>query len=205
MKINILAILLLLIITSCNTETTNAIINEPKPETPEALQESNDILEVSKYSFRNNNLVNNLYKELVNENDALKKLENDLQLYLPKIRELNELCEKYDEKSKNYHQLANQNIEAISDSSLKHKMVELIKNSSQKYSHTYSEYDNLSKQITKNNISIDDYHTVLKLVLTLPLIEKYQVDSKPNKNGYLQLINQQQKLLETIDSLTKTK
>ncbi len=175
-----------------NNDSTNQ-------ETPKALKD--DELDLKSYS-RSGDLTEELYQELVGKTPALKKLEEDLDAFSPQPKDLNEKFQQYDSKSKNYYSSAIYKASAIGDSLLKKKIIELITTSNNKYSTKTAELNSLLKQISKNGATLNDHHSVLKIVLTLPIIEKYQDDNKPNKGEFIDLIKQQENLILQTDSLT---
>ena len=174
--------------------------NKPtKQETPKALQDNK--MEIKSYS-RSGDLTEELYQELVGKTPALKKLEDDLDAFAPNANDLNIKFQQYDSKSNSYNSSANYKASAIGDSLLKKKIIELITTSNKKYSTKTAELNSLFKQISKNGATLNDHHLVLKIVMTLPLIEKYQDDNKPNKKDFKDLLDQQEKLILRTDSLT---
>jgi hypothetical protein len=74
--------------------------------------------------------------------------------------------------------------------------------SSNKYAAKTAELNSLLKQISKNDATMSDHHTVLKIVLTLAMIEKYQDDNKPKTAACKDVIDRQQRLISRTDSLT---
>jgi hypothetical protein len=56
--------------------------------------------------------------------------------------------------------------------------------------------------MSANGATLRDHHSVLKIVLTLPLIEQYQDNCKPNKVELEDVIQFQEKLIQRTDSLT---
>ncbi len=169
-----------------------------KQETPKAFQE--DRLGINDY-IRSGGLIEVLYQELVDKNPALKKLEDDLEVFRPKSNDLNEKLKHYDSKSNSYYSSANNKTSEIGDSLLKKKIITLITKSNNKYSTKTAELNSLLKQISKNDATLNDHYSVLKIVLTLPVIEKYQDDNELNKKEFKDLINQQEKLILQTDSL----
>ena len=191
-------IFILTLLVSCGGGQTEN--NKPtQQETPKALQDSK--LEIKSYS-RSGDLTEELYQELVGKTPALKKLEDDLDAFIPKPNDLKDKFNQYDSKSNSYYNSANYKATAISDSLLKKKIISLIMTSNNKYSAKTAELNSLLKQISKDGATLNDHHSVLKIVLTLPMIEKYQDDNKPNKKEFKDLINQQEKLIIQTDSLT---
>lgn len=191
-------IFILTLLVSCGGGQTEN--NKPtQQETPKALQDSK--LEIKSYS-RSGDLTEELYQELVGKTPSLKKLEDDLDAFIPKPNDLKDKFNQYDSKSNSYYNSANYKATAISDSLLKKKIISLIMTSNNKYSAKTAELNSLLKQISKDGATLNDHHSVLKIVLTLPMIEKYQDDNKPNKKDFKDLINQQEKLIIQTDSLT---
>lgn len=196
---NILQITILLIfLVSCtNGETKNDKTTEEK--TPQALQDNK--LEIKSYS-RSGDMIEELYQELVDKTKLLKKLEDDLEAFSPEPNNLKEKFDKYDSKSKNYYSSANHKTMAITDSLLRKKIISLIATSSRQYLTNTDELNSLLRQIDANSSTLNDYHNVLKIVLTLPIIEKYQKEHKLDKTEFKNLINNQEILITRTDSLT---
>lgn len=189
---------ILALLISCGAVQTDTGKPE-KPETPEALQDNK--LEIKSYS-RSANLTEELYQELVDKNPALKKLEDDLESLRTKPSELNQQFQKYDSKSTTYYNDAKYETAAIKDSLLKHRMMELISSSNKKYSNKTAELNSLLEQISKKGTSLNDFHAVLKIVLSLQVIEKYQDDAKPDKKEFKDLIKQQENLILQTEGQT---
>ena len=133
---------------------------------------------------------------------ALKKLEDDIDAFEPKPNDIKDKFNKYDSKSNSYYSSSNYKASAISDSLLKAKIISLITASNKKYTNKTAELNSLLKQISKNGATLNDHHSVLKIVLTIPIIEKYQDDNKPSKKEFKDLISEQEKLILKTDSLT---
>ena len=169
-------------------------------ETPKALQDSK--LDIESYSRYDSDLMEELYQELVDKTPALKKLEDDLETFSDKPHEVVEKFNKYDRKSSSYYGSINYKATSISDSLLRKKIIALISNSKDQYSGKTAELNSLLKLISENGSTLNDHHLVLKIALTLPVIEKYQSEDLPDKQKFKELIKQQEKLIERIDSAT---
>jgi predicted transcriptional regulator len=189
-------ILISVMLLSCGGQTDK----EPtKQETPQALQDEK--LDIKSYG-RSGDLTEELYQELVDKMPALKKLEDDIDAFEPKPNDIKDKFNKYDSKSNSYYSSSNYKASAISDSLLKAKIISLITASNKKYTNKTAELNSLLKQISKNGATLNDHHSVLKIVLTIPIIEKYQDDNKPSKKEFKDLISEQVKLILQTDSLT---
>jgi hypothetical protein len=191
-------IFVLTLLISCGGEQTESD-KKPKQETPKALQDNK--LEIKSYS-RTGDLGEELYQELVDKTPELKKLEDDLEAISPKPSDLNEKFQRYDSKSSRYYSSANYKASGITDSLLRIRIIGLITASNKKYSNKTAELNSLLKQISKTGAKLNDHHSVLKIVLTLPLIEKYQDDNNLNRKEFKDLINKQENLIFRADSLT---
>lgn len=187
-------IFILTFLLSCgNDKSANHVVN------PKAFQDKKVSLKT--YS-RSGDITEELYAELVSNNAALQKLEAELEAYSPKEDEVRGKFDNYDDKSTSYYRSVNEKSSGIKDSLLRQKMDEIIALSTVKYEGKTAQLKSLMSQILNNRSSINDHHAILKIVLTLPMMEEYQKNNKPTKNEFENLINQQNKLIFRIDSLT---
>ncbi len=178
---------------SCgNRQQANNTIT--KPETPQALQDGNS--ELKSFTRSSNDLTEELYQELVDKTPALKKLEEDINALQPKQSVVEETYNKYVGKSSMYYANASTKASTIKDSLLKRKIINLITNSNNQYINKTKNLTSLLHHISGNTSSLVDHHLVLKIVLTLPLIEKYQNDNPPDKKEFKDLIYKQEKLIK---------
>ncbi len=173
--------------------------NTSDDKIPKALMDESS--EVKSYRSSSNDLVEELYKELVEKSQELKNLEDSIQSINPQIDKAVADYSKYDSKSKDYYRSANSHADQISDSLLKTKIQGIISASNNQYTSRNSELNSLQDMISRNNASIGDYHAVLKIILTLPIIETYQKGNIPNPLEFKMLVKKQ---LELINSIEKT-
>ena len=185
---------------SCNQKKQQ---QSPAPETPQALQESGsaDYSLLSK-GKRMDDLVESLYEELVNKTPELKDIEKQIT-YLDEARiDSVEEFNNFNQKNESYYRDAGQHLTFISDSALKNKISLIISNSQSKYSTQISGHRNLLAVLDSKNVQLKDMHVILKIVKTLPLIEKYQKDNIPNKGSIEKMINKFDKTIKKIDSIS---
>lgn len=198
LRFNFATIVILMLLVSCVGEQTDKN-QRSAAETPKALQDNK--VDLKSYS-RSGDLVEQLYGELVDQTPELKKLEDDFVELSPKRAELNEKFLQYGMKSNHYYSTANNNASAVTDSLLRKKMIALITASQTKYTTKTTELNSLLAQMAKNGTTLSDHHAVLKIVLTLPIIEKYQSDHRPDAKEFKELMGQQENLLERTVHLT---
>ena len=190
---NLLVITTLLLIVSCKSDKNQSNITEV--QNPEALQDGVKSRILSK---NGSDLVEDLYAELVEKTPELKKLESELYINRDSKYETPNIFHNYNNKSIQFYKNATDVTTGINDSLSKKRILAFIKKSSEKYKTDSEEINQLVKQISNTQNTIEDNHTILKIVLTVPLIEKYQLENKPKKKVFLETIAKQKKLNEKL-------
>lgn len=147
------------------------------------------------------NYVESFYNDLLENSPALKKLEKDLSDMRIHENDLDDKKHSFEYKPDQYYNDAKYKATLIQDSVLKRKMLSLIQNSNTHYNSKLTSLNSLMDQMSQNNIRLEDHHAVLKLVLTLPIIEKYQKDNYPNEKEYKDFIQTQSRMIQRMDSL----
>lgn len=184
---------------SCNNTRTQ---DKPKQETPKALEDKTSSYElVSKRGY--DDLVESLYSELVSKNIDLKKLENKIDDLNNSKNDTTNLFDKYNEKNQSYFNAANGHIAEIKDSLLRDKMRNLISKNLTRYNSTIVKHKDLLEIIETKNLTISDLHNILKIIKTLPLIQKYQHDNLPSIKPFEGYIKRQDETIKLADTLTK--
>jgi len=198
---NILTIpCLLLCLLSCNQQPEA----KKDPDTPTALQDKNSSSESIGFSKGRSaeDLVERLYKELVDKTAALKELESKIDdLNAMKIDSTQQF-NTFNEKNTSYYSAADQHAALITDSSLKDRLKAMVASRLSNYNRLIAGHKNLVAILDSKDVKVHDLHIVLKLVKTLPLIEKFQKDDIPNTNPLNHAINEYDKTLQKLDSLT---
>jgi len=192
----LLTIVLMTGLFSCGKKTENNIKN--KEETPAALQDDKSLMN---YSTIRTNLTEELYRELVTKSPVLKKLEEDLVVLGPKPSGLDDKFSIYNNKSNGYYSSSERNANSISDSLLRKRIIAIISDSKDKYVNKTAELNSLLKQISTKSLTLADHHQVLKILLTLPVIENFQNANFPNKKEFKDLIKDQENLIKQLDKL----
>jgi hypothetical protein len=185
----------LLLLACGNTEPTNN--PQQQAETPKALQDDNSS-DLKIYSGRSENIVDQLYNELVDKSKVLQKLEEDLVNLNDNIRDKKNIFDAYDSKSTSYYNTALSNADRITDSTLKKQMRVVLINSEKAYRTKVAGLNGLVALLDKENISINDHHSVLKIMATLPQIEQYQKDKLPKNSNLVNLLKEQEKVKNDI-------
>lgn len=181
---------------SCNGNKQQTENNEV--QTPKALQDDSGLKSLK----RGGNLITELYNELVEKSPELKKLETDLEEFQNIPSETQNIFFNYNGKSNIFYGNAEGFANQIKDSLTKKRILEIIKRSNDKYNLKSKDIDQLVKQISSSETTIEDNHNVLKIALTIPLIEKFQDENLPKKDKFVETISKQKELNNQILSNT---
>jgi hypothetical protein len=191
--------MLILLLVSCNYDRKQA---EPTPAVPKALEDKSSSFElVSKRGY--DDLVENLYNDLADKDVELKKLEDKIDELDKSRYDSTSVFNKFNEKSQSYFSSADRHAAEIKDSLLRDKMRTLLENNLARYNSSVIKHNDLLKVIEARGLTISDLHTVLKIVKTLPLIEKYQKDNLPGTKSLEGYIKQQDETIKLADTLIK--
>ena len=190
--------LLVFTLVSCNNSRTQ---DKPKQETPKALEDKSSYEIVSKRGY--DNLVENLYNEIVSKDVELKKLEEKIDDLNSSKSDSIEPFDKVNEKIQSYFRSTDRNIAQINDSLLRDKMKLFVAGSLTKYNSQTAKHNELLKTIAAKELTISDLHIVLKIVKTLPFIEKYQKNNLPDTKPLEGFIRQQDQIINLADTLLK--
>lgn len=162
------------------------------PEPPKALQKVK-----TEYSFKSSrsssDLVQELYQELMEKDNAIKQLEDQLNTLQRTEDDSSEAFTSFDEKNKTYHTTADTYLPRIGDSLLRDRIKNILANSLSRYETSTAAHQQLLKQITENKTALNDLHIAVQLVRTLGMMEKYQKENMPSKAALLGYIQQQEK------------
>jgi hypothetical protein len=172
-----------------------------KQDTPKALEDKSSEFRISKRGH--NDLVESLYEELAGKTPELKQLEGEINILNESRADSTETFIKFDEKNQDYFHAADRHVEEIKDSVLRDKMKVLIANNLSAYNLLVSSHTGLLKSINQKYLVLGDLHTVLKIVRTLPVIEKYQNDNLPTKKPLEGLARQLDATIKHADTLSK--
>lgn len=149
-----------------------------------------------------NDLVDDIYKQEVNKNPALEKVETSIKNFYSKKQDAVEEYNKYNDYNKRYYADAKNNLNYIGDAALKEKAKKLIEQSEKNYLIKISEWNKQIAEMGTNESSLEDHHVLLKLMIATPLIEQYQGKNLP-PTGPIQETNAElKKIIESIKAIT---
>lgn len=193
-----IAPIVMLIFIACNNQQDNA----PTPETPKAL-EKNTSDEISISKRMPDDLVESLYKEQIDKTPALKDLEQKIDQLSQGKGDSTASFYKYDEKNQSYYNAASNHLHQVKDSLLRKKLESLIAASLTSYNTKSSRHTSLIATIDPKTSTLNDLHTMLKVVRTLPLMEQYQKDHLPSTQPIENYLRQLDGSIQLTDTLMK--
>lgn len=191
---------LFLLLFSCGESKSDKPIIENAVDNAESSVASS-ITKETRFSSRQENMVHQIYDELIKNNKNLQILDNKVNEVDDKTAET---TSKYDHiiyKSESYYNDAESLAKSVSDSVTKKEIEKEIKISSEKYNLKIKQIKDLIEKINKNREKIHDTYIIFKIRKTLPEIEKYQ-NAHPLKTDSLEnFINKQNQLLTELKNL----
>lgn len=196
-------ICLLIALNACNSNNKRAVESTPASATPVAFQDEQKDYSLLKKRSYNDDIVEELYKELLDKNKPLSDLENGIEKLKDNSSDSAKSFTTFDNRNTSYYNSTATHISLIKDSVLKNKIKQLIDNSLSKYNSKITGHKNLLSTINSKNLTLDDLHVVLKLTKTLAMMEKYQSGEMPAVQPLEDINKAYDKIIFQTDSLTK--
>jgi hypothetical protein len=186
---------------SCNQHQQKAIPN-PEPEIPKALEDKKgtDFTIVSKSRYRND-LVEELYDELLQKNTQLQGLETEIKKIATSKKDSLEGFETYVEKNTQYYQHANNYLQSLKDTVLRKKIEQILFTSNERLEKNIAGHKAIVQQIENKTTQLSDLHSVLKVVTTLAIMEQYQKQHLPTAKPLQKILMEYTTLVVITDSL----
>lgn len=167
-----------------------------------AILEGKKIDVSSIYKKRGADLVEALYEELVSNSDDLKKLEQEIKILKTTLPDSLENFKTYHEKNERYYEAAEKKAQTITDSSMRKLIMALIRESKLNYRDSISSHTSLDSLVALRAATIDNLHSLLKILSTLPVIEEFQNTNQPDTIDPAALTQRLDALITKLDSLT---
>jgi hypothetical protein len=196
------AIFVCIVFASCTQPPAPQQHETPKEETPKALK--TETSGVSLGSRRGtDDLVESIYKELTDKSPALQQLEEDIKNLEESKGDSTSAFDAYNGKNAAYYLAAGSHLATIKDSALRDKMKQYINISQADYNSSTVQHKGLLNTIAAKEATLDDIHTVLKLMTTLRAVIHYQRANLPPTKPMEGLIKQYDNTTELADNLAK--
>lgn len=149
-----------------------------------------------------NDLVEELYKQEVNKNPSLEKLESSIKNYYIKRQDAIETYNKFNDYNRRYYSDAKNKLNTITDVALKEKASKAIAQSEKNYNTKMSEWNKQIIDMSEAETTLKNYHATLKIIITTPVIEDYQNKALPSTNSIQESNTELKKIIESIKSIT---
>lgn len=148
-------------------------------------------------------LVEELYEQAVKQNDNLKAIEDGIDRFYKKREDAMEKFNSYTYYNSRYYADAKAKAAPIADSSAKQKATDMIFKSENKLAAKLAEWKNTIAVMDANEKQLRDLHALLKITVTVPMIEKYQADNLPDYSKLKEAGDELRTVIEKIKAITK--
>lgn len=167
------------------------------PETPKALQKEQSVVSELK-SYRGESLLEKLYEEIMSHDAALEQLD-DAVLRMEKYgADSAEAFNSYYGKCRQYYREAQQAADGISDSSVKRQAYALLAAGDNRLQALVATDTLLLQQAAQRKQTLQDAYTVMKIVKTLPAIERFAAGNHPDSQPLVGLVKQYDQLISKV-------
>jgi len=149
------------------------------------------------------NLVDDLYEQAVKQNNNLESIEDGIEKF---YKSRNEALEKYNSftsYNSRYYSDAKSKAAMITEAVTKQKANDIISKSEAAYQLKMSDWQTIITTLNTNERELAALHTLLKVMITEPIIAKYQATNSPDNAKAKEASSDLLKVIEKIKALTK--
>ncbi len=168
-------VIVLLPLAACRQSPKKTVAHQQPPKALEGKQSSVEM----RSSWNYGDLVEKLYDELAATDQELRALEERIDALNESKADSIESFTMFDQKNHSYYEVATNYANRITDSALKNELKSVVAASMEKYNASVSAHKKLLELIEQKEEKLDDLHSVLMVVKTLPVMEQYQLNNKP--------------------------
>ena len=191
---NTIIFLLLLSVYSCNNE------EEYKPKKSKIIPNALSV-DVSSLKKKDTDLVENLYKEIVDKDASLKPLQIEIDKLESGKEDSLKTFSEYDKNNKDYYKTFEKHLKDIQDSVLRKRMRKILDSSLINYKNKLSAQQKVYDSANVLYTSLADLHWLLKLSKTLAVMETYQDNNIPDTTTLKNTLEKLNNTLRLTDSL----
>jgi len=146
-------------------------------------------------------IIDAIYMEKIKDDERLKGLHKRFLSLRNDSEVMEDLYDDVIRSSENYYADAEIRTKNIMDSALQKEVLNLLKNSSEKYDVKINKLNALKIQVNFNAIQLNSFYDIYKIKKTLPEIEKYQETHPLETDSLENFINKQNQLLNELKNL----
>ena len=173
---------------SCSEKRSQT--EQKKADIPEVLTDSKSDVSLFTKKRYNNNLIDELYNELLEKDSSLKLLEEKITQLKRNRTDSLEVFNNYILKNENYYSDAQNFINGIRDSVLKKYISEKLEKSKTNLENKIAVHKSIVREIGAKDSALKDVQLGLMVVSTLNMMENYQKNNVPSQKP-LQKTNEQ--------------
>jgi hypothetical protein len=158
-------------------------VSSPPDDVPKAFEEKNSIGGIKSSDSRyggGSDVVNSMYNEIVDDDANLKSLEKDIRNIPGVIADAEGAYNNFVYNNSGYYNSATNHVNSIKDSALKQKIKVMLEASNAQYQRSGAKHNTLINEINWKQLTLNDLHTYLKIIKTIPAIEAYQKKNLPS-------------------------
>lgn len=188
---------------SCSKGESAGEAPPPQEATPEALEEEEFSDFISYKRGRYSDIVQQLYAEALESNPELEALEERIGQLQETHADSLKAYRKYVENNAAYWRSIDGYIANLSDSSLQEELKVLFAGLENEYKEKLAPLEGKAEAIARKEQSLQDRHTLMKLLVTLPMMQRYQQNKLPESKPLDQLIRQYDEVIEDTTPYTQ--
>jgi hypothetical protein len=148
-------------------------------------------------------LVEELYDQAVKQNNNLEAIEDDIEKFYKDRAEAVEKYNSFVAYNNRYYSDAKSKAATITDAATKQRANDVINKSEAVYKAKIAGWQNTITTLNANEKELNDLHALLKIMVTEPMISKYQTTSFPDDAKLKEANGDLQNVIEKIKTITK--
>jgi formyltetrahydrofolate synthetase len=147
-------------------------------------------------------LVEELYRQAVKQTDNLESIEDGIDKFYKKKNEAVEKYNSFIAYNNRYYEDAKSNAAAITEAATKQKAMDIIQKSEENYQKKMADWKTSIAALNANEKELNDLHALLEIMITAPLIEKYQTTGFPDNSKLKEANSDLLNVIEKIKAIT---
>lgn len=176
--------------------------DQQSPAIPEALQDNNKNKSEGyfKSSGREEDLVEELYREKLKTSPALELIEETIRILEQSKRDSTEMFYDFINKNNSYFSSVENKRNSILDSLLKKEIEAILSRSKAEYENSISNLKNTNSFLNDKPAAVNDRQMALKILISLDMMEEFRKENLPSVKPMQAVIKEYDKLLSRQDS-----
>lgn len=157
----------------------------------------------NRYDGGYKDMVEELYSQAVKQNEKLETIEEDIEKFYKKKSEALEKYNSYTAYNNRYYADARAHAAGIADTANRQKANALVAKAENHYKEKIAGWQTTITSLNKKEQELKDLHTLLKIVVTEPMMEKYQNNNLPESSKANEANGDLQQLIQKIKAITQ--